>query len=643
VGSRDESRTRPGRLPSSSTGVVVLLKSSSLARSRRRDDAMANATATSGKTWEKTSDERSSTTSTSTTTSTSSSALATLFARANARANDGHKATREDVTRAFRALLLQCHPDRGGTREAYDALVRTRDDAYDEVDRATLMNDASTYDWRASRKTKARDDGARAREEARTRTRTPTKAETTRTTTATTTTIGAPTMRTFEHASCVTAMATYRSVVAVGEMSGRVSVWHVDDGDNIFAFDAPSEGNDAVSIVDFGRHGRLAVTYVTTKPHFLRVDEGKKMASKPRLMNDAHDKRITSASWFAGGDDDGNDDAISNAFVTAALDGTVIVRSFTSETSSRLGWAKTHAVIALGTLATTATSGFLTVADVRGNFQLWRVEMCGETLSDVRATAFSNVVAWDGFGGISRVFMSLASDRHLRVLTVFNDVNKRESRALEWNASIAGDAVDIKGFQGAFPSAKTTFRGLVTDIQCVPTSRSDDDDDDDDDADEDEDESLASSSSSSYVVLVDDVVYVIDAETKSTTYALDLVTSGSFVHRLSASAFAISRVVGHSLVVDAFDADDGAAFPSPVVLPLAAFASRDAVASSSSSSSSSTAAVRVLAPSRVSLHHPRDVVVVAARRVVVVVRVLARPSSRARFHSFTRDATGSNA
>ena len=452
---------------------------------------------------------------------------------------DAH--TREDVRKAFRAHVIRAHPDRNdGDCAPYEQLCAARDRAYEIIDRRDILACAARYDWRASRTVGERRGARRESSSARKET---TRATSTRKDVDEST--SAPRVRaSLQHKTRVTAMCTLGlTMIATGERSGRVTLWSTESGKEIDSFHAPAEDDgDAVSIIEYGARGRLAATYVKTKPHFVSIHNG--LMSKPIVTAaDCHVRRVTSATWFARRDAD--NDPISDVFVTGALDGSVALQSFKLGHAHRLPWTKSHAVIALATVRSTASSGYLIVSDTRGNFQIFRVHL-DDDHDRINANAFSNVVTWNGFGGISRVDMTLSNDdARLKIITVFNDAERHQSRVLEWSTPIRDEddvCVDILGFDSAIPSAKSTFHGLITDFKRI-TMKNDDEEDED-----------------VYVVVVKDGIYAVDATSKSTLYALDVDVSGSFIYHDASKSneFTVVSLVGDEVVTRTYACDDGA-------------------------------------------------------------------------------------
>ena len=540
-------------------------------------------------------------------------ACASAFARLGLSVDEGVP-TREVVRNAFRRLLIHAHPDRnGGNCAPYEDLCAARDRAYAIVDRQDILTCAARYDWKASRSVvvDSRDAGT-----------TTTSATTTSATATTTTTTSGenveqstltPHVRaSFKHKTRVTALATLSStIIATGERSGKVTLWSVVSGRMMDSFHAPpAEEDDAVSIIECGTHGQLAATYVKTKPHFVRIQDG--LMSKPIATTaDCHERRVTSATWFAASGV--HRDPISDVFVTGALDGSVAIQHFTHGYAQRLAWSKTHAIIALATVVSSAHSGFLTVSDARGNFQIFRVDLGSK--DGFETTTLSNVVTWNGFGGISRVGMTLLNDvdsRRIKIITVFNDVERHQSRVLEWSVSAKdGDVcADILGFDGAIPSEKSTFHGLITDFKRI-TMKTEDSSDDDDEDEECKDEDA-------YVIAVKDGIFTIDVASKSTLYALDVDVKGSFIHHDTSApdVFTIVSLVGDDFVMRSYACDDGAPCSRASVTARDVFGDGNA-----DTTTATTSDIRLLTtPRHVCSFAPvSPFIVVAARSTVLVV------------------------
>ena len=478
--------------------------------------------------------------------------------------------TREDVRRAFRRLVIRAHPDRrNGCAKAYHALVRDRDEAYDAIDRRDLLAGASKYDWRATRRKTTtrtgtgetrRDDETRVARERETRTRDgdgdgcPASA---------TTSLANDVSVRLDHQSRVTAMTAVGDVVVAGEASGRVSCWRVDDGALVGSWESPSStnANDAVSIVRLTDDGRLAATYVTSKPRFWTVNAT--AMSAPRETEDAHRGRITAAKWFEYASSRTvsaivSDGDIREVFVTAAVDGSVFVRArdgSSSATRAPTGDAF-GAVKALEALATDTREGTFVVSDVAGRFQLWSVRrdrLDGDVLTIEPRT---NVVHWSGFGGVSAASLAVAdAGASFRLLTVFVDTSVRESRVLEWKIPIldADVVFDVRGFVGAVPNARETIRGAVSDFLPVVVASGDDDDGKDEGKDDDD------ASEELYLIAVDDAVLAVDASSRRVLYTIDRDACRALSFSPSSGVLRACRVSAdrRAVALDAHTADDG--------------------------------------------------------------------------------------
>jgi len=522
--------------------------------------------------------------------------------------------TREMVRNAFRRRLIKAHPDRnGGNCAPYEDLCAARDRAYAIIDRQDILACAARYDWKASRSVVVD-----SRDAETTTTLAPTTSATTTTTTSgenvEQSTLTPHVRASFKHKTRVTALATLSlTIIATGERSGKVTLWSVVSGRIIDSFHAPpTEEDDAVSIIECGTHGQLAATYVKTKPHFVRIQDG--LMSKPIATTaDCHERRVTSATWFAASGV--HRDPISDVFVTGALDGSVAIQSFTHGYAQRLAWSKAHAIIALATVVSSAHSGFLTVSDARGNFQIFRVDLGSK--DGFEATALSNVVTWNGFGGISRVGMTLLNDvnsRRIKIITVFNDVERHQSRVLEWSVSAKDGEVcaDILGFDAAIPSEKSTFHGLITDFKRMTMKTEDSSDDDDDEEDEE------CKYEDAYVIAVKDGIFTIDAASKSTLYALDVDVKGSFIHHDTSApdVFTIVSLVGDDFVMRSYACEDGA------LCSRASVTARDVFGDDNADTTTATTSdIRLLTtPRHVCSFAPvSPFIVVAARSTVLVV------------------------
>ena len=270
-------------------------------------------------------------------------------------------------------------------------------------------------------------------------------------------------------------MTAAGDVVVAGETNGRVSCWRVDDGALVgsCASSSSTDANDAVSIVRLTDDGRLAATYVTSKPRFWTVNA--RAMSAPRETTDAHGGRITAANWFEPASSKASafasDGGIREIFVTAALDGSVFVRArdgSSSATRAPTGDAF-GAVKALEALATDAREGTFVVSDVAGRFQLWTVRRDRFDDDALAIEPRTNVVHWSGFGGVSAASLAVAdAGASFRLLTVFVDASVRQSRVLEWKIPILDNGVfDVRGFVGAVPNANETIRGAVADFLPV--------------------------------------------------------------------------------------------------------------------------------------------------------------------------------
>ena len=467
----------------------------------------------------------------------------------------GRTIDRETVRRAFRRLVIKAHHDRNdGRSEAYDALCRARDEAYELIDRRDLIACATRYDWRATRRGEGERDASDARESERERENVDAKPRRA-TSTSTSDEDGLITRTTLWHESRVTALAMYGDVVATGQMRGRVCVWKLKDGTRIASCDVEtassgSEAHDAVSLLRFNHRGRLAATYVRSKPTCWTVT-ARTMSTPIRDAADAHERRVTAAEWFHG---DASGGEIQDVFVTAALDGSVIVRSFNTDTpSARVRVDGCRAVKALDALATSSNEGTFVVADLAGTFQLLRVTMHAR-VDDQAATIvvqpLTNVVNWPGFGGVTTARLAesrtVREGSSFRLLTVFDDTSTRESRVLEWSIpNEIGRVTEVRGFVGAVPSANSTFRGAVADFL---QTRALADEDDDDDAIEAE----------IYLIAVYDMIFSVDASTRRVLYAVDV--DGCRALAPSSGDFAACRVSASRDRVgfDVRDLDDGA-------------------------------------------------------------------------------------
>ena len=496
----------------------------------------------------------------------SSSSSSSCFERLGFR-DAGSTTTREDVRRAFRRLVIGAHPDRrNGCAKAYHALVRDRDEAYDAIDRRDLLAGASTYDWRATRRKttrtrtgEGREDETRVARERETRTRDgdgdgcPASA---------TTSLANDVSVRLDHQSRVTTMTAVGDVVVAGEASGRVSCWRVDDGALVGSCESPSStnANDAVSIVRLTDDGRLAATYVTSKPRFWTVNAT--AMSAPRETKDAHRGRITAAKWFEYASSRTvsaivSDGDIREVFVTAAVDGSVFVRArdgSSSATRAPTGDAF-GAVKALEALATDTREGTFVVSDVAGRFQLWSVRrdrLDGDVLTIEPRT---NVVHWSGFGGVSAASLAVAdAGASFRLLTVFVDTSVRESRVLEWKIPILDAGVfDVRGFVGAVPNARETIRGAVSDFLPVVVASGDDDDGKDEGKDDDD------SSEELYLIAVDDAVLAVDASSRRVLYTIDRDACRALSFSPSSGVLRACRVSAdrRAVALDAHTADDG--------------------------------------------------------------------------------------
>jgi len=509
----------------------------------------------------------------------SSTSTSSCFERLGFRDADATTTTtREDVRRAFRRLVIGAHPDRrNGCAKAYHALVRDRDEAYDAIDRRDLLAGASTYDWRATRRltTTRRRTGETRRDEtrdanARRETRTRDGDGDGCPASATTSLANDVSVR-LDHQSRVTAMTAVGDVVVAGEASGRVSCWRVRDGALVGSCESPSStnANDAVSIVRLTDDGRLAATYVTSKPRFWTVNAT--AMSAPRETKDAHRGRITAAKWFEYASSRTvsaivSDGDIREVFITAAVDGSVFVRArdgSSSATRAPTGDAF-GAVKALEALATDTREGTFVVSDVAGRFQLWSVRrdrLDGDVLTIEPRT---NVVHWSGFGGVSAAALSVAdAGASFRLLTVFVDTSVRESRVLEWKIPILDAGVfDVRGFVGAVPNARETIRGAVSDfLPVVVASRDDDDDDDDgeDEVDADEKNDDDDASEELYLIAVDDAVLAVDASSRRVLYTIDRDACRALSFSPSSGVLRACRVSAdrRAVALDAHTADDG--------------------------------------------------------------------------------------
>ena len=472
--------------------------------------------------------------------------------------------TREHVRRAFRRLVIDAHPDRrNGCSRAYHALVRDRDEAYEAIDRRDLLAGASTYDWRATRTKMGREEREGRGEETRRRARergTGTKADegaNDRGGAKETSSLANDVVARFDHRTRVTAMTAAGDVVVVGETNGRVSCWRVDDGALVgsCASSSSTDANDAVSIVRLTDDGRLAATYVTSKPRFWTVNA--RAMSAPRETTDAHGGRITAANWFEPASSKASafasDGGIREVFVTAALDGSVFVRArdgSSSATRAPTGDAF-GAVKALEALATDAREGTFVVSDVAGRFQLWTVRRDRFDDDALAIEPRTNIVHWSGFGGVSAASLAVAdAGASFRLLTVFVDASVRQSRVLEWKIPILDTGVfDVRGFVGAVPNANETIRGAVADFLPVVAASRDDDDDDDDE-----------SSEELYLIAVDDAVLAVDASSRRVLYTIDRDACRALSFSSSAGVLRACRVASdrRAVALDARAADDGA-------------------------------------------------------------------------------------
>ena len=472
--------------------------------------------------------------------------------------------TREDVRRAFRRLVIAAHPDRrNGCSRAYHALVRDRDEAYEAIDRRDLLAGASTYDWRATRTKMGREEREGRGEETRRRARergTGTKADegaNDRGGAKETSSLANDVVARFDHRTRVTAMTAAGDVVVAGETNGRVSCWRVDDGALVgsCASSSSTDANDAVSIVRLTDDGRLAATYVTSKPRFWTVNA--RAMSAPRETTDAHGGRITAANWFEPASSKASafasDGGIREVFVTAALDGSVFVRArdgSSSATRAPTGDAF-GAVKALEALATDAREGTFVVSDVAGRFQLWTVRRDRFDDDALAIEPRTNIVHWSGFGGVSAASLAVAdAGASFRLLTVFVDASVRQSRVLEWKIPILDTGVfDVRGFVGAVPNANETIRGAVADFLPVVAASRDDDDDDDDE-----------SSEELYLIAVDDAVLAVDASSRRVLYTIDRDACRALSFSSSAGVLRACRVASdrRAVALDAHAADDGA-------------------------------------------------------------------------------------
>lgn len=349
-------------------------------------------------------------------------------------------------------------------------------------------------------------------------------------------------------------MTAVGDVVVAGEASGRVSCWRVRDGALVGSCESPSStnANDAVSIVRLTDDGRLAATYVTSKPRFWTVNAT--AMSAPRETKDAHRGRITAAKWFEYASSRTvsaivSDGDIREVFITAAVDGSVFVRArdgSSSATRAPTGDAF-GAVKALEALATDTREGTFVVSDVAGRFQLWSVRrdrLDGDVLTIEPRT---NVVHWSGFGGVSAAALSVAdAGASFRLLTVFVDTSVRESRVLEWKIPILDAGVfDVRGFVGAVPNARETIRGAVSDFLPVVVASRDDDDDD--------------ASEELYLIAVDDAVLAVDASSRRVLYTIDRDACRALSFSPSSGVLRACRVSAdrRAVALDAHTADDG--------------------------------------------------------------------------------------
>jgi len=352
-------------------------------------------------------------------------------------------------------------------------------------------------------------------------------------------------------------MTAAGDVVVAGETNGRVSCWRVDDGALVgsCASSSSTDANDAVSIVRSTDDGRLAATYVTSKPRFWTVNAG--AMSAPRETTDAHGGRITAANWFEPASSKASafasDGGIREVFVTAALDGSVFVRArdgSSSATRAPTGDAF-GAVKALEALATDAREGTFVVSDVAGRFQLWTVRRDRFDDDALAIEPRTNVVHWSGFGGVSAASLAVAdAGASFRLLTVFVDASVRQSRVLEWKIPILDTGVfDVRGFVGAVPNANETIRGAVADFLPVVAASRDDDDDDDDE-----------SSEELYLIAVDDAVLAVDASSRRVLYTIDRDACRALSFSSSAGVLRACRVASdrRAVALDAHAADDGA-------------------------------------------------------------------------------------
>ena len=473
-------------------------------------------------------------------------------------AREGASVTREDVRRAFRERLVRAHPDRNfGCQRAYDALCRARDEANEAIDRRDLL--ASTYDWRATRR---RDESrATTAEESATRaTRAGDGRDGDATTDPATTSEEFKRFFTrfecvaFAHETRVTTVATTRDVVAVGELNGRVSCWRAD-GSFIASCDSTSKERNAVSFLRFNRVGRLAATFVTSKPRFWTVDAT--AMSAPLDSDDGHERRVTAATWFEDGDaqrDVVERGDIHDVFVTAALDGSIFARSFDHTVPNvRVVVDECRAVKALSTLATSPNEGALVVGDLAGTFQLWRVAVRVSSESGAKqliAEPLTNVVKWSGFGGITATRLARFASS-FRLLTVFDDASTRGSRVLEWTIpNERGKIAHVRGFSGAIPSANSTMRGAVAAFVTARASASDDDDDDDEDTDDGDE---------THLIAVDDAILCVDASTRAVLYVADVEGCRALApSSRERSAFIACRFARSRVAFDVRSLDDGA-------------------------------------------------------------------------------------
>ena len=529
-------------------------------------------------------------------------------------ARAGEIVTREDVRRAFRERLVRAHPDRNfGCQRAYDELCRARDEAHEVIDRRDLL--ASTYDWRATRR---RDDSTGT-----------TRATTRATRVGDGQNVGAATDSTtasdcfnhfstrFErvtlaHETRVTTVATTRDVIAVGELNGRVSCWRAD-GSFIASCDVDSTSKEpnAVSFLCFNRVGRLAATFVTSKPRFWTVDVNE--MSAPRASVDCHERRVTAATWFDDGDaniavERGD---IHDVFVTAALDGSVFARSFDQTVPNvRVVVDECRAVKALSALATSPHEGALVVGDLAGTFQLWRIVIRVSIEGDIKeliAEPLTNVVKWAGFGGITATRLNRVANS-FRLLTVFDDASTRRSRVLEWSIQDErGKIAHVRGFSGAVPSADATMRGAVA---AFVTARAPASDDDDDDAVDDGDEI--------HLIALDDAIFCVDASTRAVLYVSDVEGCRALApSSRERSAFVACRVARSRVAFDVRALDDGAPVFSCDVDEDEFFRT----SSPSSDASESEPVSRPVARARVRVHaHARGRVVAHRGAIAIVVR-----------------------